>query len=93
MMGIMFVWNLLLGIVAGVSYIQEIEARIKFGITFLLWVIGVVSTVMIYGNYAFQNPHLAIQLAPSVLTSLFISTISFVFGLVAGAGILTVTQE
>ena len=93
MMSVMFVLNLVLGIVAGVSYIQEIETRIKFGITFLLWVIGVVSTVMIYGNYAFQNPHLATQLAPSVFTYLVLSTVSFVFGLVVGAGISTITRR
>lgn len=93
MMSVMFVLNLVLGIVAGVSYIQEIETRIKFGITFLLWVIGVVSTVMIYGNYAFQNPHLGTQLARSVFTYLVLSTVSFVFGLVVGAGISTITRK
>ena len=81
-MSVMFVLNLALGIVAGVSYI--IETQIKFGITFPLWVIGVVSTVMIYGNYAFQNSHLATQLARSVFTYLVLSTVSFVFGLIVG---------
>ena len=88
-----FGFNLVMGAVAGVSVVQKMGSEIKLAVAFLLWAIGVVTTVMFYGYYAFQNPALGIKLAPQVFEYLIFSTLSFVLGMALGSGIVIVAQK